>query len=261
MEENAKHLKVEELAIVADALQIGDINSLKKEWQDHFSNCSECRTAILEILEIAEASKLKSTEESKVTSKNYFKWYAAASVLILLGFLSWSTFRAESYRHKLKESQEELNAFIQQEIDEGLSGKTLEKAIPETNEKLKAQLDSALNENKELKEKESLFNIAYQDNPVMEEQRNLALRSGSVDIIEPNKTDLAHAEPISFRWKNKQAIVCDLLLYNNRNTLVYQKGNLKDHHSLSTEKLLPGTYYWKLVKSEKVVFIGKFKLL
>jgi len=265
------HLSPEQQAIVADAMVDASMNNIPAKLKGHLIECQECRQAILEVVEIAQAdiqysgvgSSILPTEsisKKQPTSTNPALWLAAASVILLLSFSGWIWSRATSLENQLVDLEKELNT-VKQTQPLPVNALQSSKLTEQLNETVRLQQDSMQKLASQINSQKQLLAAAFTPNKDFEEQLNLSVRGGAVEINAPAKNaHLQTGHPIPFSWNQSGDASYSIILYNNNGWALHIKEGVQPDYSIAAKMLSPGTYYWKLIQEEEVVHLGKFTL-
>jgi hypothetical protein len=258
MEENLKHLDTEEIAQIAEALHNGNSQLVKSNWLEHYSNCSDCRQAIFETIDILDADDSESSS-NQISNKVYrLSWFSAASIILLLSFSGWMAIDSWKSKKLLIEVQTQLSKQTPTSILTINTDSLSEKLTME----LELKSDSILHLQEQLSDQRGLESLLYADNTSLEAQMKLNLRASSINVVSPLKeAEIEYGENINFQWSEVDSRDFTLLLMNNKNQLILEKEHILTSINLDSKDLLPGTYYWKLWNGSKVLHIGKFKLV
>lgn len=270
MNSENSHLDLEEQAAIADLIRDGKEAEIKDRWSDHLAECDECRTAVMEVLDISEAREkdvpvvplFQATKPKQHASepvrKGWSDFALVASVIILAGISVWFWSLSNSYKSQWEESDRLLK---EQQLSKQSDIEPVFTNDPGQAELIAIQKDSIERFRKELTDSKALLAAAYEDNPTMEEQMKIRLRSSGLEVLGPSsRNSIKYGDEIAFSWNTSGNATIALVIYNNKNIIVHQKSELEKTYKLDSESLLPGVYYWKLLLDGDVTYLGKFYL-
>lgn len=270
MNSENSHLDLEEQAAIADLIRDGKEAEIKDRWSDHLAECEECRTAVMEVLDISEAREkdvpvvpLFQAPKPKQHApeplrKGWSDFALVASVIILAGISVWFWSLSNSYKSQWEESDRLLK---EQQLSKQSDIEPVMTNDPDQAELIAIQKDSIERFRKELIDSKTLLAAAYEDNPTMEEQMKIRLRSFGIEVLGPSSgNSIKYGDEIAFSWSTSGNATIALVIYNNKNIIVHQKSELEKSYELDSENLLPGVYYWKLLQDGDVTYLGKFYL-
>lgn len=268
-----KHLSLEEQAVVADAMMNALHHGGDPGIQAHIATCQECRSAVLEIIEIAvedeesSAPALPIELELKPSEPQKSRWQTtllplgmAASTLLFIGLFAWALSQVKGLEAEiatLKTSEVDrskpvINPSIEEHLEDTQTAEVQEK---------EATLESVIRESEGIdKEQEALLEGLYAMNESFEEQLDFTVRGTSVTVESPVQMAYELNQQVAFSWSPSEPGSDALLLYNNKGTLLLTFQNLSGSHLLPAKTLNAGLYYWKLLRENEVVHLGKFTL-
>lgn len=269
MEENkniSSHLTDHEFALAAEALANGSYDSLDKTIREHLETCDECRIHLMELASAIEEMESLATENGaeKVEKLRFLnpRYVAAASTILLIltaVFSIQNNFRKQEIIESLNQKTRELkDSSTQTKLIDSLKSE-LSDAGQAYEVKLKERDDSIQQIQKEYEEVRMAIASAYEPNNNLEEEMQLTLRSGKIDLTSPNQLEFTNNGFVNFKWKNS-GIRPDLVIYNNRGMQIHRQDKVINGHKLNLSKFNFGTYYYELHNKNELGAIGKFEI-
>jgi hypothetical protein len=86
-----------------------------------------------------------------------------------------------------------------------------------------------------------------------------SLRISDIEVITPLlKHQFTGKQPIIFKFNGDLSVPVDLIIYNNREKMIFEKHDISVNSYNLDMKLSSGLYYWKLVRNDDLLYVGKF---
>ncbi len=238
-----KHLNEEQIAMVADALNEGNINSLPIDVKKHLSECNECTDKALFVSEISITNNLDSI--SPIKNKNNLLKYsiyiiAAASIIIL--FLVFF-----------------LKKPIKVDNNIAFSNDTI--IINKHKDTTKTIVNQKYIDKKKLINKTKNSNqIAFATNINLENTykrfSNSEMRSTRLTILSQHSINTKNPSDIYLKWtKPSNPIIIEI--FNNNGEKLFTKetnDSILKVNNITSE----GLYYWKILDEDyNLLYCGK----
>ncbi len=250
-----EHLSEEQLGQVVEAMQRDTVNQLPEEIQTHLNSCFSCKKEAMELFDLMESAKndqreIKLTNPKKQTSARS-KWVAAAAWVLLggsIGYYFSHTFLLQNGPDTTVEvitTPSDTSSPVQEELsDVEVSDTVLNK--PDSTTKVEQNVSEVL----------------YAEYQPFEEQLELNLRSGGLNIKSPALGEEIPANgEYSIEWEQSEADSVEILIYDNLGQVLLFETISENRYSLNPTTLGgEGLYYWKLVINDDVRHLGKFSI-
>ncbi len=204
-----------------------------KAIDDHLKTCGSCQAVFENIKSFEKEGNNLTNKASSITWSRYL---IAACIVIGIGISSLLISR--NTRHQITSNDNLPN------VDSDSS----------SYHKFPEQKKEPVAANKMANQNQIVF---FEPNPALEDFIGQTMRSiGDIRDIRPqNGTNVKI--PFQIFWRNSDTNSCAVVILNNRNEIMWSKHDL-DSTVTVTKPLLPGLYYWKLLKKSSMVFMGKF---
>lgn len=247
-----KHINDEQIAMVADALNAGDLSSLPSYVKTHIAECNECANNALIVSELARENDSKVIRPKNHNTKNPFLKYsiyiiAAASIIIL--FLVFYLQKPIKVDNNIANSSDSLNTIEQ--ID---TSNTLENQEYIVEEKQKYIVEEKINNisNSEL--------IAFVENSKFEKHlsrfENSATRSNQLAIISKQIVNIADINNLKLEWSKPSSPIL-IEIYNNKGDKILSEETMDSVMSIECIKT-EGLYYWRIIDEDfNLIYCGK----
>lgn len=246
-----KHINEEQIAMVADALNAGDVSSLPADVKAHIAKCDDCANKALIVSELTLDNNSNTVNLKNSNTKNPFlKYYiyaiAAASIIIL--FLVFYLQKPIKVDNNIADSDDSLRTTEQVDTNK-ITPQTAQTVIKEEyidKEKLKKVRDKKL--------------VAFVENRKLEDNfcrfSNSEMRSIDLNIISNQTLKIHNTKGLKLEWtKPSSPIIVEL--FNNKGEKIMSKETnnaFVDINSIEKE----GLYYWKLLDEDyNIIYCGK----
>lgn len=239
-----KHLNDEQIATVADALNIDNVNSLPADVKNHIAECNECANKALIVSELSYDYNTKTSITKGYRTKNRFLKFsiivlAAASIIIL--FLVFYLQKPIKVDNNIAENTDSVKVIEQ--ID---TSRTLQDQEYIVEEKIKTTLNSDL--------------IAFAENDKFEKNfcrfANSATRSSIVTILSPQIIEVKNNTEIKIEWIMTDSPLFIEVFDNNGNKLLSEETS-NSFMEINVVKN-QGLYYWKVIDEDfNLIYCGK----
>jgi hypothetical protein len=232
------HLNEEGIALYVDALKLEKTAELPRETRVHVAHCQECRkeiTGLFALLTDAEHNEgvphpffEGSEKRIQWTAREFLR--AAAAVAAVAGSAA-------------------LLYYLNSNPGDGgsVSVQGTETAIP---------ADSELSDTPEVEHGGELLAESFTELADLEDLVNAEHRGASIQLVSPG-TGVVVADPVVFHWSPDIQGSVYLEILNNSEEIVHS-GEVLSLPYLVRKPEAPGLYYWKLVRNEELVLVGKF---
>lgn len=261
------HLTENEVALAADHLKDDTYGALDDRIKDHIAECETCAMQVMEVVSIEDEIVVmdrSSNSKDGQTQKNLVKWLAAAclgilvaSSILLVRLSNKNSAMSEvtiALSDSLRNAENNL-AKLQSEVKPNHRSKTdsAYKAILELkNDSLRLAQEKTL-------KNQQLIAALYQPNKGLEEEMKLTLRSGALNLKQPNKMTYRQRSPLAFKWDSDVAKL-NLVIYTNHGLKLITEMGVKNGFELDLKKLSIGRYYYQLFNENDLVKMGAFDL-
>jgi len=239
-----KHINEEQIAMVADALNAGNMDSLPADVKSHIAECNECANKALIVSELALDNDSKTVTLKNSNTKNPFlKYYiyviAAASIIIL--FLVFYLQKPIKVDNNIADSNDSLKATEQIDTNSTLQN---QKYIVE--EKIKNTSNSEL--------------IAFVENSKFEKNfcrfENSATRSVQLSIISKQIVNTNDINDLKLEWtKPSSPIIVEI--FDNKGDKIMSEETSNSFIAIDSIKT-EGLYYWKIIQKVKILYFSSF---
>lgn len=251
------HLTAEGISLYADGIALKKIEMLPDEILEHVENCELCRNEVIATYEIINNLDYtgdisnhpffsKSQIPAKANSVSSRFWISiAASVIVLLGifyliYLKHINKSESIVKNKTENMNVTNNSFSQNHINEGDS-------IVHSNNKRDENELFAHNDSK------------YKPNELFESLLESELRGSGFEVYTPGKNvQLNKNEKVVFTWSNPDKLSLRLIVFNNSAEKIFEADEIKGEAYKINSTFLPGLYYWKIIRNDELLKIGKF---
>jgi len=245
------HLTDEAIALMADAVIFGKERMLPSQLRAHVEECSQCKKEISGVYEvIKQDNELKNytyhpffgnigNRENKffLSHKRYFIQLAAV-FLLLLGISVVLFYLVPRGK---------VSNFPKQQA-----------FLPGTTKPQKgADTANNLVNNKAIKK--DAFAVNMEKSVFFESLIASQYRSGDIEILAPGiSQQYAPDAPVRFELKGEISGPLTLMIYNNKGKELFEKAPIFSKSFTPETKFSSGLYYWKLLKGDDLVHVGKF---
>lgn len=246
-----KHLNEEQIAMVADALNAGNVSSLPADVKAHMAKCEDCANKALVVSELSLGVDSKALTLNNSNAKNRFHNYyiyliAAASIIVL--FLVFYMQEPIKIDHNIADSGDSLKTTKQVDTNKMAppSEQTVIKEEYIDKEKLNKLRDKKL--------------VAFVENKKFEENfcrfSNSEMRSVDLNIMSNQILKVHNTKGLKLEWtKPSSPIIVEL--FNNKGEKIMSEetsDSCMDINSIEKE----GLYYWKLLDEDyNLIYCGK----
>jgi len=257
------HLSYEGIALYADALILNKVEQLPPKIRDHAEDCQQCKKEIFAIYELTKNDptirnierhpffsnpEIKYENTSKLKIYHYLK--IAAVFLLIIGFGLLLNYLIIS-KHASNSSKSQIIGSIKNDNKTNIqSGK---KSGLEGEKALKADTSLKLS----LKGNEIALNM--QKSEIFENLIASHYRSIDVEVLSPTlNQQFSVQQSIVFKFKGDLSVPLVVMVYNNAGGKILEKDNILANHYTFHPGFSPGLYYWKLIRDDDLLYVGKF---
>jgi hypothetical protein len=253
------HLNDEAKALYADALILDKLDLLPVALLNHVEECQQCKKEIFAIYEILKkegmvqgikAHPFLGNVTGKYENVNKFYIYQIlkyAAVFIILVGLSWLGFYLFSFNKVpgLVKNQIKIDTNAISKKNKNQESKKFTKEKTDSTVKLFLQHDELA--------------VNMQVSPLFESLVASNYRSNDMEVISPNlNQQFTSEQPILFKFKGNLSVQVVIMIYNNKGRKIFEKDNITTNDYKLDIELLSGLYYWKLEKTDNLIYVGKF---
>jgi hypothetical protein len=247
-----KHLKSEEIALVVDALIYDKLKLLNNSILEHIEECQQCKQEIMHTYELIYSDinslkyrkhpffgNIKKTFSVKMHQKSAFLLKLAAISVLVLGVAGL------------------LYTFIQSQK----ARPNTELARIENNEKSKDLLASSpINVKSEVTNQVKKTNSAlYKESDFFENLITVEYRGNDVEVLAPAlKQEYQKSDRVEFQFKGDLSTPVSIFIYTNTGKKVLEQENIQSTAFTLGNQLSPGLYYWKIIRDDNLMKVGKF---
>jgi hypothetical protein len=256
---NSFHLNDLELARAAEALNQGHYDGFDTKLKNHLEECEACSTHLMELMDV-----LTSTENvepktqipvlaEQKTSKTK-TWLVAASIAALLSF-TWAWYnqvRFSSIEHDFQGLSSFSDSLAALEERTRLQQTKLSQSTDQKSDSIQALKEELLNT-------EEIIASLYLPNTTLEEEMLLVLRSGSLNLIYPNKARFFRSDKLLLQW-NSGPEKLNLVIYNNQAVTLKTIKAIPNGYQLPLSDFNYGTYYFELFSGRDLMTLKKFEI-
>jgi hypothetical protein len=226
------HLNEYGISLTVDAFRLDRPGALPTTLTNHVEQCDECKQQIMQIVDQMKDLPVNAAEphpyfDSVQTSS--VRWYRAAAIIIL--FLAGGTILYLSQNHRGAEQP----------------GYAQEQTVPETTS---IPPIAPPHENPPQQFADNFIPSPNLDNVITSE-----FRSSSFKVLSPGIGETVKS-PVMFRWNSIGRPVTLKILSNTETTILTSTVN--DSIFITSKKIVPGVYYWKLEENDELLYLGKF---
>jgi len=257
-----EHLNEEGIAFYADALNADTLDNLPEVLLLHVESCNKCKKKIIFINQIISRDKIANEDFNhqfpdatpkkrrlplqkliRIAATIIFTVGVGASAYYYLGIKNNSNIknnevvlnRDTSYKKSLVKKNK---------VDQRKPGIIV------------AEIDK---NTKSVKVKNDKFALTMLESKLFENLIASSPRSQEVKIIAPFiNQHYAENDTIYFELKKPPTTSLTIKIYNNKGDKVFEEENMTIVKCKISKKLSPGLYYWKLEKSDDLMYVGKF---
>lgn len=257
-----QHLNDYQMSLAAEAMIENDYDNLPEDISGHLSACKKCKSDLLVLVEVLDQMPVEKEAAvipmSKKTSSKRWIWAVAATIALLIVSSLFFWQRSNTYQEKHQALIEKVKKPVTISADSALI--RLTQSENDLKEKLDQYADSMSILSDQLKKNENLLATAYSPNASFEKQIKMNLRSNSIEVLSSNNIATKYGDIVTLKWDSEGSQNIGIAIYNNKGLFIIQKSNLESSFNFNSKKVTPGIYYWKLIGSEGVVYIGSIKL-
>lgn len=252
-----KHFSDEQVALCAEALNKGNVESLPAYMQKHLSECNDCASSVTMVAELSENIALESDTGGKSGKLSLlYRISAAAVILILIGLGFYKGKPSINDNNVAQTNSDTLIVINKSEEYIASDVKNIESNNISDTETVKKQdhIQPAKRDNELL---------AYATNADLEKLvdrfKTGAMRGDEVEVLSPVVIEGKIGEVV-LEWTNTDAQELIVEFFNNNGEKLFEE--VLTVSSIKPEKLTnKGLYYWKLINEDfDLVFCGKIKL-
>jgi hypothetical protein len=254
-----EHLTDEAIALIADAIVFNKEEMLPSILLDHAKECRQCKKEILGVYEILQQDDAMKHVKShpffgnignnKVNAFYIKKRYLiqiAAMFILLIGFGGVLFLFVKPGK---------ISNYVKQQSLITDSLKQAQKYSSIDNHKKNSLVNKEGNQS--IKKDELALNMVKSD--FFENLIASQNRSEDIEIVSPTiAQQYTFPATVRFRFKIENPNFLTLLIYNNREKKLFEKNSISSASYTLEAHLSPGLYYWKLLKDNDLVHVGKF---
>lgn len=255
------HLNDEYISLYIDAILLDKVSALPDEITEHAEECTLCKQSILSGYEFLKDDKTidleahpyfgqKSNSALKKTDYSVFYRIAASFVFIVsAGLIAYYTvINKPGEKNTLTENIDTVSIKKDSLKNDELV-KEKELLIKEPNE-IKVE---------DLTAENILEGEEFQVSPVILSMLGNINRSGYLEVIRPKDSVIfAASEKIKFTWETDIEKELTLKIYNNKDILIFESKTVESKELLFENKLMHGSYYWKIESTDELFHLGLF---
>lgn len=262
-----KHLTEEEIAIYADALNQGELESVPKHIRQHIKECDQCAEEVVAVEEtLAQFNRANTNKNSRSIKRSAVFWVpVAAGLTILIGIGGYFFFYNHSQdqgvpsdgmiaetdtvevTYQPQEKQPKQDTFQVEEQEPEQENKPVQqKPLPQQTPE-KKQIAEAFQPNQRLEALSGRFS-------------GEAMRGDNLEINENNTIRQKPDIPITLNWYNPEELSVTVEILDNKGHRIMEKNTVADSVTFESG-LSEGLYYWKLFnKHFDLLHCGKIRI-
>jgi hypothetical protein len=180
------------------------------------------------------------------------RWFLLAATLLLLvsagGYLLYQAF----FRSDVQDHQGRITAAKQDTTMQGKMNAPGEKTV---------KTDSNAREPGTIR-KTDLLAQNFVPLPSLESLVGVVTRADGIILEEPGyNLRIRQGDPVRFRWTTSGPDRIGIQVFDNRGFKILSEGNIgNNEYLLKTGSMKPGLYYWKILKNDQLVTVGKIRI-